>query len=860
MPLALGGANAETQTAAAAVAAALLGLWLYKAVSLGKAAGSRGAGALGALMAFSVLVTFQTVPLPPWLLAEVSPRAHALFTEVLPGWPEAGGWMVWRPLALEPFAAQVGLLEFSVAFAVFAILAGYPWGRGAADLKARRLVFGRLVATLLASGFLVAALALVQRSVGASYLLPASAYLGSRGIRAHGPYANPNHLAGYLEMLIPLGLLYVAVLARGLWKLLAARTDAAKRIALSLYRTWVAALVGMQQRLIAPLVGLAGLGVMLLAHRATGSRGGLASLGVAGIICAVAFLRRAASAPERARLRRLGTAALLAVALAAVMGGQFVLSSADDATAAGPIESHLRARLIAIQQGSPLLLEFPLFGVGLGSWGHAFRLYQAPPIERVDFTYAHNDYLQLAVETGLLGTLVLVCFAWAVLRAARGLPSLLPAENDSRRDLVVASGRRRAVDAGQEADGDWWSAFRQWELLRIGLAAGVGALVVHGLSDFNLRIPANALIFMTLLGLLVLSAPVGAHRLRRSAWAPVTLLVVIAFATAGPVLRLAPFSVDGSVSARTQLDAAGAPEVLRQQAVAHARRAVELAPLAPEVHEVCGRTLADPAAGDTAYRRAIRLSPDATRVRDVLALRLWDRGERATALQEFEESMAHAPRLAFHHYLAPGTGLDPTTPRDRIAALAAGDSLPARLRLLDPAIRQAIEQGLRRGLAGGEYVQRAKVVADLATLLEVNERYAEAGAVLEAWAAGSPTDGRFLRHAASQYLKAGDFVAAERVLTEQLAHTPDDGELYRLLAVEVYAVQRDFDAADLVLTAGRQNSAHLLPIYRGIREILTLRQYHERRAQMRRVVGAEVSRVDGSVDRGAVREPVQGDW
>src|SRR5262249_18714558 len=55
---------------------------------------------IGALAAFALLAVATTFPLPPAALEYVSPAAARLYRDMLPGWPDAPGWSVWRPLAL----------------------------------------------------------------------------------------------------------------------------------------------------------------------------------------------------------------------------------------------------------------------------------------------------------------------------------------------------------------------------------------------------------------------------------------------------------------------------------------------------------------------------------------------------------------------------------------------------------------------------------------------------------------------------------------------------------------------------------------------------------------------------------------
>jgi O-antigen ligase len=110
--------------------------------------------------------------------------------------------------------------------------------------------------------------------------------------------------------------------------------------------------------------------------------------------------------------------------------------------------------------------EYPMFGAGLGSFHVVFPRYSRQDLGAL-YTHAHNDYLQFAAETGvvgiaLLGTLVFMSFL-AALRA-----------QIARHDPLM-----RAISFG-------------------AMMATI-ALAMHSSVDFNLQIPANALTFMLLL-------------------------------------------------------------------------------------------------------------------------------------------------------------------------------------------------------------------------------------------------------------------------------------------------------------------------------------------------------------------------
>jgi len=112
-----------------------------------------------------------------------------------------------------------------------------------------------------------------------------------------------------------------------------------------------------------------------------------------------------------------------------------------------------------------MIRQRPVFGWGAGCFPYVY------PHFRTFYTnlligYAHNDYLQLAAETGLIG---LSLGAWFVVALYRHAWSEV--------------GRSR----GQLPDNVMWAAL-----------AGCTGILAHSFSDFNLHIPANASLFFAL--------------------------------------------------------------------------------------------------------------------------------------------------------------------------------------------------------------------------------------------------------------------------------------------------------------------------------------------------------------------------
>ncbi|TMA45063.1 MAG: O-antigen ligase family protein [Deltaproteobacteria bacterium] len=815
LPLFLGGRQEWAVTAASAVILLLLGMTLRARRRRGRAPYPPGIAALAGLVALALATT---LPLPPAVLRWIAPATARLYSEMLPGWPGAGGWTLWRPLALDPYAAWAALSRFSIGLGAFVVILSYPWRTADRERDARPVVFARLLLTLIAGGVLLACLGLLAELTGNGRILWVTGVPASSE-RVSGPFVNPNHFAAWLEMVIPAAVACVFVVVGRVRGRLRRAADAARGSGMPPRQAWVSALIVHQRRLWAPLAVCAGLLLMGLAHVASGSRGGRAAL-LVGL--GVAGAGMASSAGRSARRRWAAAAVALALVLAAGLSVA-LWRAADEVRAAEAIDVSLASRLAVSAAGAAIVRDHPLLGTGLGSWLHAFRPYQAPPVEGGIWDHAHNDYLELAAEGGLAGVAVVLLFAFALVRAAARRPA------PSGPAAAPALDRERSAPHAREFElPDWRAALEQPSFLRWGLVGGVAAILVHSLIDFGLRMPANFLSLMVVLALLVLSGPpqpAGGTRALR-------LLVVLLLAAAVPqVVNSARMLAGASPLSPGDCLAAGDLLLAEQgdggqpRALALIRRALDRSPASLEAHQALAAALGPGPEAEAALRRALALSPWSGEVRDGLGLQLWARGARTEGAAELEESMFRFPSLASHAYLGPAGPLEARDAGQLIHALDEGDVLGVRLTALEDEVAEAIGRGLDRALRepiAGE--ERAAIVEDLATLLEVRGRWSEAARALLAEADGGAGSGRRLARAARDYLKAGDRAGAERSLLAALVQSPGRGDLYRTLAVDVYAARGDFPAAESVLHAGEQNALDMLPVYHGVTEVLARRE------------------------------------
>lgn len=197
----------------------------------------------------------------------------------------------------------------------------------------------------------------------------------------------------------------------------------------------------------------------------SGSRGGLISLVLlVGFLVFLSYLQRDRGSPFLKAV--LGVAILFAiVAGTAFVGGENTLKriSEEETIAEGLVSRPQiwRTTLRMIEDNLP-------FGVGLGAYGVAYTKYdEASGFERVE--QAHNDYLQVVSDAGLVGGVLGLAFIFLIFR--KGLAA-----------VRIMNVERRGY--------------------AIGAFGGIFGVLVHSLFDFNLHTTAVALLFLAFVAIL----------------------------------------------------------------------------------------------------------------------------------------------------------------------------------------------------------------------------------------------------------------------------------------------------------------------------------------------------------------------
>jgi len=403
-------------------------------VCLPRPAGSRNlelSTLAGVLVAFLVAVILQLVPVRLSTVAVVSPSAPEIIAQLDP--MVRTGLAGVHPLSIAPGKTLAGLaVVASLAFLVVGA------GRLLSILGAHGTA--RAIAII---GVVLAFAGIIQQPLfsGKIYGFWEPVTLGM----PYGPFVNKNHFAGWMLMGLPLTLgLLCSRIARGM------------RGARSGFREKLLWLSSPDASGIALLTGAAALmGVSLLL---TMSRSGIgsAALAIAGV-GVLAARRQDTLAKKIANLALVGLVALLAVA--------WIGTSALSQRFASANWAELNDRRGAWQDAIAIASRYPVAGTGLNTYGVATLFYQQYDLEQ-HYAQAHNDYLQLAAEGGLLlGIPAAACIV----------------------ALAVAIRRRFAQEVSTTA---YW--------IRAGAVTGIWAMALQETVEFSLQMPGNALLFVVL--------------------------------------------------------------------------------------------------------------------------------------------------------------------------------------------------------------------------------------------------------------------------------------------------------------------------------------------------------------------------
>lgn len=358
-----------------------------------------------------------------------------------------------RSLSFDPYATRLVLVQLGALFVYFAAALAFI------DSQRRLRLVVRIVIVF---GFALALFGLIQFFVSPERIFGVRETQQAVGF---GPFINRHHFANYMVMAagLPLGLLFAGAIER--------------------------------DRRLLYLFSAVLMGIALVM---TNSRGGILALvaEVFFLVVVSGLVRRPAhrgseagedgQVPAHARTRALlgRAAAGLGIVVALIAGVVFFGGEDSLNRLLGTINSEdpTTGRLHFWRGTVEIIRDHPWLGAGLGAFSAVYPRYDTSNGSIYRLEQAHNDYLQLLSDGGVVG------FALGLLFAA-GL-------------FAMALRRMQSADA-----------FRRG--VALGALAGCFAALVHSFFDFPLHTTANGLLFLTLAALATTGARVEQTRRRR---------------------------------------------------------------------------------------------------------------------------------------------------------------------------------------------------------------------------------------------------------------------------------------------------------------------------------------------------------
>jgi O-antigen ligase/tetratricopeptide (TPR) repeat protein len=389
------------------------------------------------LAALCGLTIVQILPLPVEWVSAISPHATEMRQQFTPTLAEGTPAATTATLSLDPGATRVELVRLIAILALFATVRNNILDPGA---------FYRLAWIMAANGVILSLVGMGQLASSPRNVVFWSVPTGGE---VFGPFICRNHAAYYLNLCLGL----TAGLLLGTRCFLNDERSNWRDVLRDPRVLWL----------------VCGMAIMLAGLTATLSRGGVVGFLAASIVClALFFLRMGRGTPVVGFVLVAGMALLLVVWQGSDRVVERFMGSPN-----GSQGSRLDDRTAIWKRSLPLIRQFPLAGIGVGTFTYLEPTCQVPGD---DFTtlaeHAHNDFLELWIEGGTIQFVLAIAMVAIIFqRSYRAF----------RKNANTGLGR-----------------------LAFGALIAFGAIVIHSFVDFGLHIPAVA-ILTTVVGAMLMN-------------------------------------------------------------------------------------------------------------------------------------------------------------------------------------------------------------------------------------------------------------------------------------------------------------------------------------------------------------------
>ena len=383
-------------------------------------------------LAFVGLIILQVLPWPASWVNAVSPGTFRLYQNALGKVPD------FITLSIYSYSFKIGLFKILAYIGAFLLIINW------ADSRERIMA---LVFPFVLIGSIEAIYGILMSLGRYRYIWWYQNIWYSPSV--NGTYFNRNHLAGLLEIAIPMSFgLLVAMSSKR-------RGHYQGGSKLGGIRGFLLSLNIEDHDQAKKILMIFLIAIMTLALFLSGSRGGILSFAAAFTVMSILLF-------FRDRGRRYAIAGLAIVLIALGYGLYTGLNNTLERFESKKMSDDAQQRIRFATTSLGIMRDFPLLGTGWGTFEDAYRKYQDPKDDGLLIDHAHHDWVELGAEMGLIGlSLVIFSFLFCLIYF-----------------FFLWSKRKNSLSVG------------------IGLG-GIGAIIalaLHSLTDFNMHIPANALL------------------------------------------------------------------------------------------------------------------------------------------------------------------------------------------------------------------------------------------------------------------------------------------------------------------------------------------------------------------------------
>lgn len=375
---------------------------------------------------FFALILLQTVELPSSILGLISPKKEYMFQSLHNAMEHIFGndIKLSSSISIYPYVTKAKLLLY-LSYAAFFLMTSN---------------FIRTSKQIKRFFWIIFTIAIAEALIGLLQYLAS----GTK-VPASGTYINPNHFAGLLLVIIPMLLGYIVYQGANRKTITTRWVDKIKiQLTTQLVLVFATSLIAIS---------------LILAQ----SRGAIFSFAASILI----FYMLTSQNNRSISLKyHLGLFLIVIILYSVWIGLDPVIEKFSDTT------EELPKRTYIWKDSLNLIGDFPLVGIGLGNFNLAYTLYKKEAYWPYVYDHAHNDYIELAAETGLLGFALVM---WGIISFFKdtivNLRNFSPKKDPLRYYLFI------------------------------GCLSGLSGMMIHAVTEFSFQIPSNAYYFIFILGL-----------------------------------------------------------------------------------------------------------------------------------------------------------------------------------------------------------------------------------------------------------------------------------------------------------------------------------------------------------------------